>query len=206
MTTAQDECPTLSEHAGNTDALAAPAAAGIAETVGRVLAMAAAAASPSRPGDTAEIEAITDAMIRLLVGTPLRSDGQLTIKSLAQEAGLKRNKLTHKHTGLKDLFYALVRMQDTRPKVVDDLKRTNDELQQKITRLRAERDQLRTDIKQLVRIVHVLEIENQQLRESAGSDGVVRVLPTSRGCGPSGGGTGRGRGARGPEPVAEEQI
>lgn len=60
-----------------------------------------------------------------------------------QKAGLKRNKLTHKHTGLKDLFYALVHMQDTRPKVVDDLKRTNDELQQKITRLRAERDQLR---------------------------------------------------------------
>jgi hypothetical protein len=91
--------------------------------------MAAAAANPSRPGDTAEIEAITDAMIRLLVGTPLRSDGQLTIKSLAQEAGLKRNKLTHKHTGLKDLFYALVRMQDTRPRVVDELKRTNDALQ-----------------------------------------------------------------------------
>ncbi|MER7198753.1 hypothetical protein [Streptomyces sp. CB01635] len=39
-----------------------------------MLAMVAAAASPSRPGDTAEIEAITDAMIRLLGGTPLRSD------------------------------------------------------------------------------------------------------------------------------------
>ncbi|WP_461087232.1 hypothetical protein, partial [Streptomyces deserti] len=41
-----------------------------------------AAASLSRPGDAAEIEAIADAMIRLLVGTPLRSDGQSTIKSL----------------------------------------------------------------------------------------------------------------------------
>ncbi|MCX4736972.1 hypothetical protein [Streptomyces sp. NBC_01363] len=74
-------------------------------------------------------------------------------------------------------FYALVRMQDTRPKVVDGLKRTNDELQQKITRLRAERDRLRTDVQQLVRGVHVLEMENQQLREAADSDGVVRVLP-----------------------------
>lgn len=146
---------------------------GIAETVGRVLALAAAAASPSRPGDAAEIEAITDAMIRLLVGTPLPSDGQLTIKSLAQEASLKRNKLTHKHTGLKDLFYALVRMQDTRPKVVDGLKRTNEGLQQKVTRLRAERDRLRTD----VQVVHVLEVENRQLREAASGDGVVRVLP-----------------------------
>ncbi|GHF15783.1 hypothetical protein GCM10014715_83820 [Streptomyces spiralis] len=67
------------------------------------------------------------------MGTPLLSDGQLTIKSLAEEADLKRNKLTHKHTGLKDLFYALVRMQNARPKVVDDLKRKNDELQHKLT-------------------------------------------------------------------------
>jgi hypothetical protein len=177
MTTAQDDSTVPGELADGTEAPAAPATAGIAETVGRVLAMTAAAVSPQRPGDTAEIEAITDAMIRLLVGTPLRSDGQLTIKSLAQEAGLKRNKLTHKHTGLKDLFYALVRMQDTRPRVVDDLKRTNDELQQKLARLRAERDRLRMDVQQLVRVVHVLEVENQQLREAADSDGVVRVLP-----------------------------
>ncbi|GGL15755.1 hypothetical protein [Streptomyces flaveus] len=178
MTTAQDDAPApTGQDSDSADAAAPPASVGIAETVGRVLAMAAAAASPSRPGDAAEIEAITDAMIRLLVGTPLRSDGQLTIKSLAQEAGLKRNKLTHKHTGLKDLFYALVRMQDARPKVVDDLKRKNDELQHKLSRLRAEHNQLRTDFQQLVRVVHVLEIENQQLRQSAGSDGVVRVLP-----------------------------
>jgi hypothetical protein len=55
-------------------------------------------------------------MVRLLVGVPLRSDGQLTIKSLAEEAGLRRNKLTHKHTGLKDLFYALARSQNHRPR------------------------------------------------------------------------------------------
>lgn len=177
MTTAQDDSSTADEQTDGTEAPATPAAAGIAETVGRVLAMAATAASPSRPGDAAEIEAIIEAMIRLLVGTPLRSDGQLTIKALAQEAGLKRNKLTHKHTGLKDLFYALVRMQDTRPRVVDDLKRTNDQLQQKLTRLRGERDRLRTDVQQLVRVVHVLEVENRHLRESASSDGVVRVLP-----------------------------
>ncbi|MEU6090946.1 hypothetical protein ABZ865_30000 [Streptomyces sp. NPDC047085] len=138
MTTAPGDAPAPTGQDSNSDsadAAAPPAAAGIAQTVGRVLAMAAAAASPSRPGDAAEIEAITDAMIRLLVGTPLRSDGQPTIKSLAQETDLKRNKLTHKHTGLKDLFYALVRMQDARPKVVDDLKRKNDELQHKLTRL-----------------------------------------------------------------------
>jgi hypothetical protein len=179
MTTAPDDAPAPTGQDSNNDsadAAAPPAAAGIAETVGRVLAMAA-AASPSRPSDAAEIEAITDAVIRLLVGTSLRSDGQLPIKSLAQEADLKHSKLTHKHTGLKDLFYALVRMQNAPPKVVDDLKWKNDELQHKLTRLRAEHNQLRTDFQQLVRVVHVLEAENQQLRQSAGSDGVVRVLP-----------------------------
>jgi hypothetical protein len=54
--------------------------------------MVAAAESLSRPGGITEIEAIADAMIRLLVGTPLCSDGRLTIKSLAQEAGLKCNR------------------------------------------------------------------------------------------------------------------
>ncbi|MFF7357363.1 hypothetical protein ACFZA1_32785 [Streptomyces filipinensis] len=39
-------------------------------------------------------EVITVAMVWFLVGTPLRSDGQLTIKSFAQEAGLKRNELS----------------------------------------------------------------------------------------------------------------
>jgi len=34
---------------------------------------------------------------RLLGGTPLRSDGRLTILSLAQEAGVKRWLLTHKY-------------------------------------------------------------------------------------------------------------
>lgn len=68
----------------------------------------------------------------------------------------------------RDMFYALVRMQDTRPKVVDGLKRTNDELQQKLTRLRAERDRLRTEVQRLVRDVHVLEVENQQHRRRRG--------------------------------------
>ncbi len=76
--------------------------------------------------DRAEVAAITQAMLRLLLGTPLRSGGKLTVKSLAEEAGLKRNKLTHKHRGLKDLFYALVEAQHSQPKIVVDLQREND--------------------------------------------------------------------------------
>ncbi len=56
-----------------------------------------------------ESKAITAAMQRLLAGRPLRSSGDLTIVALAEEAGLRRNKFTHKHTDLKDLFYAEVK-------------------------------------------------------------------------------------------------
>ena len=48
--------------------------------------------------ERAQIQA---AMGRPLDGTPLRSDGKLTIVSLAAEVGVKRHILTHKHTDLR---------------------------------------------------------------------------------------------------------
>ena len=56
-----------------------------------------------------ERDQIHAAMDRLLAGTPLRSDGALTVVSLAVEANVKRHVLTHRHTDLKDEFYARVR-------------------------------------------------------------------------------------------------
>ena len=155
-------------------------AADIAAAIGDVLIRATEAAGSGRKEDAAEIRAITDAMIRLLAGVPLRSDGQLTIKSLAAEAGLKRNKLTHKHTGLKDLFYALVKAQHARPVVAEDLQRDNDELRAKLARVSQERDQLKEVNVRFARVVHVLEVENQQLREQDGQDISVRVLRRPR--------------------------
>ncbi|MGI5453526.1 hypothetical protein ACQEWB_10205 [Streptomyces sp. CA-249302] len=157
-----------------------PSAASIAETVGTVLAQTASVARAGRPEDADEIEAITAAMVRLLVGIPMRSDGKLTVKSLAEEADLKRNKLTHKYTHLKDLFYALVRTQETRPKVVDALHHENNELKRKLAKTRLERDQLKDDVKLLSRVIHVLEVENYELRSSADENGVIRVLPMRR--------------------------
>ncbi len=49
---------------------------------------------------TAERKSIRAAIDRLLVGTPLRSDGALTVVSLAAEADVKRHVLTHRHTDL----------------------------------------------------------------------------------------------------------
>lgn len=150
-------------------------ATGIAAAIGAIHADIAGSAD-----DKAEIRAITDAMIRLLVGAPLRSDGKLTIKSLAAEAGLRRNKLTHKHTGLKDLFYALVTAQAGRPSVTDQLSHDNDALRSALARVKEERDQLKMENRQFARVVQVLEVENEQLRQNNINRSTVRAFPGPR--------------------------
>ncbi|MGW3728500.1 hypothetical protein [Streptomyces sp. F001] len=105
-------------------------------------------------------------MVRLLIGAPLHSDGKLTIVSLAVEAGLRRNKLTHKHTGLKDLFYALTKARGHIPEPVSEAARSRSRKQQEdLARVCTERDDLRSQAQLLARIVHhVLEIENHRLK------------------------------------------
>jgi chromosome segregation ATPase len=94
--------------------------------------------------DQEDRAAILAAMERLLAGTPLRSSGNLDIISLAEEAGLKRNKLTHKHTDLKDRFYAERRaregMTDREAKLHDEIA----QLKARIDELRQDRDNYRT--------------------------------------------------------------
>jgi hypothetical protein len=137
--------------------------AALAQLVGTALA----GAHDADSGDAAEVRAITDAMVRLLIGAPLRSDGRLTVVSLATEAGLRRNKLTHKHTGLKDLFYALVKARAPLPETESGAARARAAKQQQdLARVRAERDDLRGQAQLLARIVHVLEIENSKLKET----------------------------------------
>jgi hypothetical protein len=149
----------------NTPAAAGPRdGAALAQLVGEALTHAQGHADTE---DAAEIKAITDAMVRLLIGTPLHSDGKLTIVSLAKEAGLRRNKLTHKHTGLKDLFYALVKARTPALEALPDSARARAaEQQQDLARLRAERNDLRGQAQLLARIVHVLELENSKLKET----------------------------------------
>ncbi|MDL5198846.1 hypothetical protein [Streptomyces sp. ALI-76-A] len=151
----------------NTPAAAAPGprdGAALAELVGEALTHAQGHADTE---DAAEIRAITDAMVRLLIGAPLHSDGKLTIVFLATEAGLRRNKLTHKHTGLKDLFYGLVKARTPVPEALPDSARARAAKQQQdLARVRAERDDLRGQAQLLARIVHVLEIENSKLKET----------------------------------------
>jgi hypothetical protein len=111
-----------------------------------------------------EIEA---AMGRLLNGTPLRSDGKLTIVSLAAEAGVKRHVLTHKYTDLKDLFNARVKAQHSVPASETALREQNTELLRKLDDMRAERDEYKQAADALARVLNVLTTENDELRRRA---------------------------------------
>ena len=111
-----------------------------------------------------EIEA---AMDRLLNGTPLRSDGKLTIVSLAAEAGVKRHALTHKHTDLKDLFNARVKGQRSVPASEAALRGQNEELRSKLDEMRTERDEYKQAADALARALNVLTTENEELRSRA---------------------------------------
>jgi len=81
---------------------------------------------------------IIAAIDRLIGGTPLRSDGNLTIVDLAVEADVKRWVLTHKHTDLKDLFNAKVKTATQEPPLVQQLRNRVTELEAANTDLRRE--------------------------------------------------------------------
>jgi hypothetical protein len=90
-------------------------------------------------------------------------------------------KLTHKHTGLKDLFYAPVRSQDHRPKVADSLQTDDNQLRDQLTDLCtdpicAEHNRLKQRLAIFARVVHVLEVENAQLREQSQPGATIQPL------------------------------
>ncbi|WBM80177.1 hypothetical protein KIV56_00890 [Cryobacterium breve] len=112
---------------------------------------------------TSERQLIRAAMERLLAGDPIRSDGALTIVSLAEEAGLKRHYLTHKHTDLRDEFYARVRAQG---KVPESEVKLRQQLKGVEARLEAARRQLQVATQErdaLLRLNNLLATENRQL-------------------------------------------
>ncbi len=110
---------------------------------------------------------IEAAMDRLLAGTPLRSDGKLTIVSLAAEAGVKRHMLTHKHTDLRDRFYARVRAQDSVPVSETALREQIADLRRRLADLRCERDEYKQAADALARALNVVTTENDALRSQA---------------------------------------
>ena len=88
-----------------------------------------------------ERQMIRDAMDRLLDGSPLYSTGKLTVKSLAEEAQVKRWLLTHRHTDLQDEFRAKIAQRGHVPEAVQALRSVNSDLEQRIVKLTNELSQ-----------------------------------------------------------------
>ena len=111
-----------------------------------------------------ERAAIEAAIDRLLEGIPLRSDGSLTVVALGAEAGVKRHVLTHKHTDLKDRFYARIKAQQSVPASEIALREQNASLRRKLDDMRTERDEYKRAADALARALNVLTAENDKLR------------------------------------------
>ncbi|MEV7197353.1 hypothetical protein AB0N81_36965 [Streptomyces sp. NPDC093510] len=126
-----------------------------------------------------ERDRIRAAMDRILSGSPVHSNGGLTIVALATEASVPRNALTQRHQNLKNEFYEHVR---TRGEIPDSEKR----LRARVVKLREQHagdvkqiKELKTANEILVRALHQAQMENRQIRlqlvERADN---LRALPT----------------------------
>ncbi len=125
-----------------------------------------------------EREAIQAASERLLAGTPLRAKpGDLSVIALAREAEVARTALTHRHTDLKDLFYARKMAQNSVPENEEKLREKIAELEEQNTSLRAERDNWKASAEAFVRTIQVLQVEKDQLAQQR--PGNVRRLERS---------------------------
>jgi len=126
--------------------------------------------------------AIRDAMDRLIAGKPLHSDGKLTIKSLAEEAGVKRWLLTHRHTDLQDEFRARITNTATEPPILLALRQEKADADKRVKELTADVTAITATIHHLERIIQVLALENQQLR--SGGPNSRKVVPLRTGDAP----------------------
>jgi hypothetical protein len=132
--------------------------------------------------DRRQRQQIRDAMSRLIAGTALHSDGKLTIKSLAEEAQVKRWVLTHRHTDLQAEFRALI--SDTTGKQPPALRKLQDahaEAEEKVQNLRADLADLKATLRQYERVVQVLALENHQLKnpETRGQSATLSAIPST---------------------------
>lgn len=147
-------------------------------------------------GDDDDRRLIRDAMDRLLAGTPIRSDGKLTVKSLAVEAGVKRWVLTHKLPDLQDEFRDRVRTHGTTPDAMRSAVERAEELDQRLATAQAALRSAEAEVQSYARIIQVLALENEQLKlELASSPSNITALVgnpvRSRGARPAGSAPGR---------------
>ena len=124
-----------------------------------------------------ERQAIRDAMTRLLDGAPVRSDGKLTIKSLADEAGVKRWLLTHKHLDLQDEFRSRVTKHGRDPEPVRRLKNRVETLTDENRRLRTQLREAKATCSLLQRLIAVEALEAQTVPRPGSPPDGPRLRP-----------------------------
>lgn len=129
--------------------------------------------------ETTDRDLIRAAMTRLLTGKPIRSDGALNVVSLAKEANVKRHYLTHKHTDLRDDFYASIRAQGSVPESEKRLRGDLETTQERLRNAKEEIVELKAQVRTLLRMTNVLSVENAALRRSV-EGGRERVSPIRR--------------------------
>ena len=124
-----------------------------------------------------EREQIRAATARLLAGTPLRSNGAFTIVSLAAEADVKRHVLTHRHTDLKNEFYARIRAQSHIPDSERTLRDRLEKAEERIRTLTKKNAELQEAVEASARVLNLVTVENDQLREP---DAQRTIVPLRR--------------------------
>lgn len=124
-----------------------------------------------------ERRAIREAMTRLLDGQPVRSDGKLTIKSLAEEAGVKRWILTHRHQDLQAEFRDRVAAHGNDPEPVKRFKERIEILTEENRRLREQLRETRLTIAMLERHIAVEALEATRSVARPAEDGPARLRP-----------------------------
>jgi septin family protein len=131
------------------------------------------------PRHTDERTRIREAMDRLLTGQATASDGSLTAKALAAEAGVHRMALMKRHVDLKNLFYERVRKESPQvPETEKRLRETLNQLRETVQKQNAEIHKLRQQVTQLTLASAVLtQRAGTAPQVTAAADNVVPLRP-----------------------------
>ncbi|MEV7856803.1 hypothetical protein [Streptomyces sp. NPDC088183] len=130
-----------------------------------------------------ERDRIRAAMQRILTGTPVHSNGALTIVALAIEAQVPRNALTQRHPDLRNEFYAHVKERGAVPDAEARLRSTIVKLKETIANKNEELARLHEDVPALVRVLNQLTAENEALRQQLQllAPNVIPLRPNQQG-------------------------
>ncbi|GAB2460330.1 hypothetical protein [Streptomyces incanus] len=125
---------------------------------------------------------IREAIDRLLAGTPTASDGSLTVKALAIEAGVHRMALMKRHVDLKNHFYERVRSETSQiPESERKLRETNTRLRQMVKDQNAEIEELRQQVTLLTLASAVLtQARDAPQPSSPGASNITQLRPRRR--------------------------